>query len=303
MGAAMRKTFFSIASGLCLGLVLSFCMASEALAEIYKWKDAAGRLYFAQDLNQVPPKYRAQAEGGKVDPNASRAIQRYEPAPPAAVPSTRTTTARKRGGKAGGETYRIRVEKTGSSMLVNVRLNEIVTAPFLIDTGASDVVISASVAKELGLELDGARTGRYSTANGIVTQSLVNLESVNLGGAKAENVPATVSTSMTYGLLGLSFFNHFEYRVDPGSGIVTLRSNGLVESGMIRGGRSADQWRQQFASIGHRRKRIEKTLGEINPNWSRRKAELKVQLEELERQKSVLENEADDARVPMQWRD
>ncbi len=298
----MRNISFSIASGLCLGLLLSFLFTSEALAEIYKWKDSAGRLYFAQDLNQVPPKYRAQADGGKVDPNASRAIQRYEPAPPTAVPNKSETKARTSGGKSGGETYRIRVEKTGSSMLVRVRLNGTVTAPFLIDTGASDVVIPASVAKELGLKLDGARTGRYSTANGIVTQSLVNLASVNLGGAKAENVPATVSTSMTYGLLGLSFFNHFEYRFDPGSGIVTLRPNGLVESGKIRGGRSADQWRRQFAVFGYRRKEIEKTLDEINPNWSRRRGELKDELEELERQKSVLENEADYARVPVQWR-
>jgi hypothetical protein len=108
---------------------------------------------------------------------------------------------------------------------------------------------------------------------------------------------------MSVGLLGLSFFNHFEYRFDPGSGIVSLRPNGLVESGMIRGGRSADQWRRQFASIGYRRKAIEKELDEINPNWSRRRGELKAELEEIERQKAVLEGEADDARVPMQWRD
>jgi len=108
---------------------------------------------------------------------------------------------------------------------------------------------------------------------------------------------------MSVGLLGLSFFNHFRYRVDPVSGIVTLRPNGLAESGLIRGGRSEGQWKAEFARLARRRGAIEGTLEEINPNWSRRKAELKEAIEEVERQLRVLDSEADDARVPMQWRD
>ena len=47
----------------------------------------------------------------------------------------------------------------------------------------------------------------------------------------------------------------------------------------------------------------EQTLDEINPNWPRRKSELEDELDEVDRQKKMLESEADDARVPMQWRD
>ena len=97
----MRNTSFSIPTGLCLGLILSLFLAGESLAEIYKWKDSAGRLHFAQDLNQVPPKYRAQAEGGKVDPSAGPAIQTYQPAPPAAVSKSRRAKARSRTGSGG----------------------------------------------------------------------------------------------------------------------------------------------------------------------------------------------------------
>ncbi|MFK7895868.1 MAG: TIGR02281 family clan AA aspartic protease [Myxococcota bacterium] len=303
----MRKISisFSAVSRIAFGLVLLLGLASgEALAEIYKWKDSAGRLHFAQDLNQVPPKYRAQAAGDVVDPSTRPAIQTYEPTPPAAVPK-RTRGRKSASGRKGGsgETYRIRVAKTGSSMYVQVRLNDNVTAPFIIDTGASDVLLPLSVANELGVDLEGARTGVYSTANGLVKQSLITLDSVNLGGARAENVPASVSPTMSIGLLGLSFFNHFDYQFDPARGIVTLRSNGLAESGQIRGGRSADQWRGQFASLDRRRRAFERELDEINPNWSRRRSELEAEIEEVERQKSMLENEADDARVPMQWRD
>ena len=188
-------------------------------------------------------------------------------------------------------------------MKVNVRLNDRVTAPFYIDTGASDISLPAWVAKELGLDLDGARTGYYGTANGTIEQSLVTLESVELGGARVENVPAHVNTSMSTGLLGLAFFNHFRYRVDPVSGTVTLRPNGLAQAGKIRGGRSEGQWKGEFYRLAQRRIGTERALDSINPNKARRKAELKGALGEVDRQLKMLEDEADDARVPMQWRD
>ena len=78
---------------------------------------------------------------------------------------------------------------------------------------------------------------------------------------------------------------------------------GLVESGQIRGGRSQGQWKGEFARLARRRARVEEALNEVNPNRARRKSELKDMLEEVERQLVMLENEADDAHVPMQWRD
>lgn len=282
-------------------LVLALLASDMGSAEIYKWKDADGRLHFSQDLGQVPREYRSQAKGGAIEEGKSNVIQRYEPAPVPTRP--RPSSARSAGSKASSKVYRIRVQKAGSSMRVLVRLNDHVVAPFYIDTGASDVSLPEWVAKELRLDLAGARTNLYSTANGMVESAVVNLESVDLGGARVENVPAHISKSMSVGLLGLSFFNHFQYRFDPGSGIVTLRPNGLSDSGMIRGGRSRDQWRSQFLHLANRRMAIERKLGEINQNWTVRKRELEEAIEEIDRQVKLLEGEADDAHVPMQWRD
>jgi clan AA aspartic protease (TIGR02281 family) len=310
MGGVSSMSFFlrlhSIARRRLLALALAATLLSAAGvcgAEIYKWKDQAGRLHFAQDLNQVPPRYRSQAKGEAIEEGGESVIQRYQPAP-ASPRSTRRGARSARAETEGeAEVYRIRVQRTGNSMKVNVRLNDRVTAPFYIDTGASDISLPASVAKELGLDLEGARTGYYGTANGTIEQSLVTLDSVELGGARVENVPAHVNTSMSTGLLGLAFFNHFRYRVDPVSGTVTLRPNGLVEAGAIRGGRSQGQWKGEFRRLAQRRSGIENALDAINPNKSRRKAELKGALGEVDRQLEMLEDEADDARVPMQWRD
>lgn len=284
-----------------LGILLGILAAGVAAAEIYKWKDADGRLHFAQDLNQVPPEYRAKARGDVIEEGKGDVIQRYRPAPASLRPSPR----RAGGASAApaGRVHRIRVQKTGNSMRVNVRLNDRVTAPFVIDTGASDVSLPEWVAKELGLDLENARTGYYRTANGTVEQALVTLDSVQLGGARAENVPAHVNRSMSIGLLGLAFFNHFRYRVDPVEGLVTLQPNGLVEAGKIRAGRSETQWRAEFGRIVHRRQAIERALDQTRGLQTRRKEELRAMLEEVERQYRVLEDEADDARVPMRWRD
>jgi len=56
-------------SGIVLVVVLCF-VSSTAWAEFYRWKDAAGHEYYANDLLQVPQEYRASAE--KMEPDVSR---------------------------------------------------------------------------------------------------------------------------------------------------------------------------------------------------------------------------------------
>jgi len=204
---------------------------------------------------------------------------------------------------SGPKVYRVKVTPSGSSMRVNVRLNDHLVVPFLIDTGATDVVLPIGVAKQLGLDLESARTQRYRTANGVIESEVIVLESVDLGGARVENVPASVSTSMQTGLLGLSYFNHFRYRVDPVAGVVTLEDNGMVESGKIRGGRSEPQWRNAYHGLLARREGIEERLDDSGSKGSRYRQQLREAIDEVDRQIDVLDNEADDARVPMRWRD
>jgi clan AA aspartic protease (TIGR02281 family) len=276
--------------------------AGPSPAEIFKWKDEQGRLHFAQDLNQVPPRYRRQAESGALTQGTGPKIQRYDSAsssPAAPTPTARGATS----GSASKRVHRIEVTPSGNSMRVNVRLNDDVVAPFVIDTGATDVVLPAGVARQLGLDLDSARTQYYRTANGVIESQVVMLESVELGGARVENVPASVSQSMGIGLLGLSYFNHFRYRIDPVAGVVTLEDNGMTESGTIRGGRSEAQWQNEFRTLSARREAIENALDEASSSGTRHRKRLEELYDETERQLEVLDDEADEARVPMRWRD
>ncbi|HME70510.1 MAG TPA: TIGR02281 family clan AA aspartic protease [Myxococcota bacterium] len=294
-----RRSVQSVVRGiLAFALGTASLLPLRAAADIYRWVDSEGRLHVAQHLDEVPPEYRPAATPKPSEPGRG-SVQTFNTptAPPAAqAPGAAQAPLRR--------TYRIPVQRAGTGMLVQVRLNDRVTAPFLIDTGASDVLVPKPVADELGLGAGpDTRTVRYATANGHVDQPVVMLDAVDLGGARVEKVPASVSAGMEVGLLGLSYFNHFTYNIDAAAGIVTLTPNDLVESGAIRGGRSEAQWRAEFQNVRVRIVSIEAKRESVPPNHTRELQRLDDEKAKLERQLDLLETEADAARVPVIWRE
>ena len=107
---------------------------------------------------------------------------------------------------------------------------------------------------------------------------------------------------MQKGLLGLSFLNHFDMRVDPSRGVITLTENQLEETGLLRGGRSEMQWRTEFESLRRRIESSDEMLEEIPFSRTRKRARVEQTVATLRRHLEVLESEADDARVPFSWR-
>ena len=295
-----RRCVWPLAMGgiLALSLAAPF-LPSAAAGDIYRWVDAEGRLHVAQHLDEVPLEYRSAAVQGASE-SGRGSVQTFNT--PAAPPAAQAP-----GGSLRAplhQIYRIAVQRAGTGMLVQVRLNDRVTAPFLIDTGASDVLIPKAIADELGLGTGpDTRTLRYATANGHIDQPVVMLDAVDLGGARVEKVPASVSPGMEVGLLGLSYFNHFTYNIDAAAGILTLTPNNLVESGAIRGGRSEAQWRAEFQNVRVRIAAVDAKRETVPPNHSRELSRLDDEKAKLERQLDQLETEADAARVPVIWRE
>lgn len=289
---------------LLLFLSVSFAVPG-ANAEVYRWTDTNGNIRFTQDLGQVPVDQRPGAKLELEKLKRTRAIQTYDaPSPPARRAPTATAKSSSLS-TSSGRIHRIRVAKTGNSLRVMVRLNNTLNVPFLIDTGASDVVVPIEVARQLGIAVEGkgVRTQRYSTANGIVESAQIRLDSVSLGTARALNVAASVSDSMSVGLLGLTFFQHFDYQVYPGKGLVILTENNLEEEGLIRGGRSEAQWRAQFTGLRRRVEKTEARIEDIAFSRTRKRERAEVELERHRAHFEILENEADDAHVPFAWRE
>ncbi len=95
---------------------------------------------------------------------------------------------------------------------------------FLIDTGASDVVMSPRDAEKLDFDLSRLFFDRvYRTANGTVRGAAVRLGRVKIGPIKLKDVRASVNGApMTTSLLGMNFLGRFDsYKVTADN--LTLR--------------------------------------------------------------------------------
>jgi len=79
---------------------------------------------------------------------------------------------------------------------------------FIVDTGASDVVIPEDIANTLGLKKGRARSA--NTANGIITVYLTRLDSIKIGAITLNNISASINPHMDSEkiLLGMSALKH-----------------------------------------------------------------------------------------------
>jgi aspartyl protease family protein len=96
--------------------------------------------------------------------------------------------------------------------LAKVQINEKEAGTFLVDTGASLVVVNRQLAARLQLNLDGAPLLLAQTANGVSEGPGVVLDHVSVQGLHAAHVAAAVSDGLgdIDGLLGMSFLTRFE---------------------------------------------------------------------------------------------
>lgn len=284
-----------------MGLVTlaAVMLAPAAGGEIYSWRDASGRTHYTQNLDDVP---RRQREAAAAAASSRVRLQTYSNSHSSAseLPaSTGAAMMRMPASRPGaGGTIRVPFERRGTLMRVDVKLNDRVTAPFLVDTGASGISIPYAVAQQLGLRITSDTPRRTAiTANGMVSEPVVRLMSVQLGGARVENLEASVSGSMDVGLLGGTFFNNFVYQVDSASGVILLTPNGRVVSGLTE-----EQWRARFREIREPLGRLDAALERGGFLDESRVRELQQRQTELRQALEELEIQASRSRVPQNWR-
>jgi clan AA aspartic protease (TIGR02281 family) len=267
--------------------VLAAGLAGGTRADIYRWTDAQGRTHFTQNLAQVPAAQRAEAER-----SARKETPKVESASTAL---TRVTSS----GRQRGRAIEIPFEKQGNAMIVYVRINDAVTSPFLVDTGASDVVVPGHVARAAGIRVthDTPRQ-QYETANGMIEAPVVVLDSVAVGGARIENLRGSLSDSMSVGLLGGTFFHNFTMQIDPAARIITLLPNAHAA-----GGATPAEWRARFHELRRELAAIDAHLAG-GPLLDEARARTFIEKRSaLIAELDALDDEANAAGVPQAWRD
>ena len=244
------------------------------------------------ELELVPPAQRAAAIKSAMK-STTRPVQNFSSESATVPPASRRRRV------ANNREITIPFVREGSLMRVDVRLNDAVTAPFLIDTGASGVSLPSWVAERLGIRVRADTPHvRVMTANGVASRALVQLDSVEIGGARVEGLKATVNPAMEIGLLGGSFLNNFVYRVDAAASSIVLTPNQ-----QIRGGLGKVEWRQRFHGISDPLARL---VAHLETGVVRRKGEiakLQGRQRELEEELERLETQADRLGVPQKWRE
>lgn len=98
-----------------------------------------------------------------------------------------------------------------------------VPVDFIVDTGASEVVLSREDAARVGFDPASLRfAGRAATANGTVSTATVRLETIALGDMVDTNLRAQVSGGEMFGsLLGMTYLERFD-RIEIADGRLSL---------------------------------------------------------------------------------
>jgi len=113
-----------------------------------------------------------------------------------------------------------KIDKNGSLIInisadhhfyVNLKING-TEVRFMIDTGASEIVINPRDAKRIGIDLKKLNFNRqYQTANGISWGASALLDKIEIGEIEFKEVIASVNDAdMGVSLLGMSFLRRFK---------------------------------------------------------------------------------------------
>lgn len=96
---------------------------------------------------------------------------------------------------------------------------------FVVDTGATDLVLTQEDARRAGLDPDNLPYfGRAMTANGEVRTAPVWLEDVSFSGIDDRDVRASVNEGeMSQSLLGMSYLERFEQITIAGNRLILIR--------------------------------------------------------------------------------
>ncbi len=122
----------------------------------------------------------------------------------------------------------VKLVRRGNGLTTSVLLNRKVREDLIVDTGATDTVISSSLAKKIGIQAAKGKNVLCQVADGrTVNGKQINIKEVRVGGAKVYNVQAVVLDSGEMGdspgLLGMSFLKNFVFKVDTEKELLVLQ--------------------------------------------------------------------------------
>jgi clan AA aspartic protease (TIGR02281 family) len=210
-------------------LIVSCCLVDEALSEeIFRWVDDKGTINFTDTPRSPLPRARDDGSKRPIKPFEETAfgarLSRVEQAP-------------------NLQKFIIPLRREAGRVLVEGNINDRASVPFVIDTGANMTILPAAVASRLGINSNGALLIEVRGVGGAVDGRLIEIASLNVGGAEARNVEVVVVNDdlRGVGLLGTDFLSRFRLDID-----YTREQMVLQPSASPYGGYPAVWWQAKF---------------------------------------------------------
>jgi predicted aspartyl protease len=274
--------------------------------EIYKWVDEDGTVHMTDNPASIPPRYRNQLVKKTVETMPSVEI---------APTNVRSTDNPLSSGSSQSlqhvELQFHAYEGSARRIIIPVTFNDSVTARLLIDTGAPGLTISPKLADRLGLinEQEGNLLVMTGGIGGNVPAMLAVVDSVSVGDARAEFLPATITkipSNEFEGLVGMDFMANYRIRIDNDKNIIAFDE--LPPQVDRPGGHDETWWRSHFKSFSRLKDEWNKYLKEVtmanmtSSETDRMQAIARNQSTEADRIYRKLESFARDKAVPLAWR-
>lgn len=171
------------------------CVTAPATAQLYRWTDAGGTVYYTTDLASIPSAYRESA----------RDIGAPTPGPP--------------GPTSAPEPAGVAIPYTGGPLVVDAWLNG-VPLRLLLDTGADRTLISPAAMSRAGFSVAAGPTVQIRGVTGNAVAPLVSVPRLDLAGSRVGPLAVVVhdlTGDDVDGLLGRDVLDSFTLTVDAAS--------------------------------------------------------------------------------------
>jgi clan AA aspartic protease (TIGR02281 family) len=189
-----------------------------ALTRLRRFSEAAAAYREALQLDPPASIATAAREGlSTVEPARPRQLRDDGLAPPA--------RDRSRTPRAEAPSDTVRLQRKLGNWFVDVIINDMQRATFLVDTGATACAITPALAEALGIQRDpeSAPTLVHGVT-GSTYAAVVVIPSLRVGDVEAQNVRAVIMPLRgMQGILGNTFLARYTTTIDPVQGLLTLR--------------------------------------------------------------------------------
>ena len=124
----------------------------------------------------------------------------------------------------GSGKAKIKISQDGKPIISQGLINGVHTGRFMIDTGATVVVLSSAFAEKIGIHYQEWPACLSQTANGMADGYFGYVDQVAVQGVEARHIQTVVTKNLggVDGLLGLSFLSRFKINMDAEKGYISL---------------------------------------------------------------------------------